>query len=143
MKTHLQAIKILLCALTLGIGVAAPAPSSGRTNILEGGFLRGASPDNDQPTNWVYVSAFQMDTNLVTYALWTSVYQWATNHGYSFSNAGSGFGANPVQSVNWYDVVKWCNARSKMGGFTPCYYTATGPNLQAVYTNGLVALKTN
>ena len=26
-----------------------------------------------------------------------------------------------MSSVNWYDVVKWCNARSEMEGRTPCY----------------------
>jgi formylglycine-generating enzyme required for sulfatase activity len=26
-----------------------------------------------------------------------------------------------VHSVNWYDIVKWCNARSEMEGLTPCY----------------------
>jgi hypothetical protein len=26
-------------------------------------------------------------------------------------------------SVNWYDVVKWCNARSEKDGLTPVYYT--------------------
>ena len=52
------------------------------------------------------------------------VYQWATNHGYSFDYAGSGKAANhPVQTVNWYDCVKWCNARSEMEGLTPAYYT--------------------
>ena len=59
-----------------------------------------------------------MDTNRgELQALWDEVYQWATNHGYSFDNAGSGKAANhPVQTVNWYDCVKWCNARSREGG---------------------------
>jgi formylglycine-generating enzyme required for sulfatase activity len=28
-----------------------------------------------------------------------------------------------VQSITWYDVVKWCNARSQMEGLSPVYYT--------------------
>jgi len=72
----------------------------------------------------VTVSAFYMDVNLVSYSQWKSVYYWATNHGYSFDFAGSGKAANhPVQTVNWYDVVKWCNARSEQAGKTPVYYT--------------------
>jgi hypothetical protein len=40
-----------------------------------------------------------MDQYDVTYALWQQVYNWATNHGYSFDNAGSGKAANhPVQT---------------------------------------------
>jgi len=69
------------------------------------------------------VSAFYMDVNEVTLSQWQSVYYWATSNGYTFA-AGAGKGPNhPVQSVNWYDVVKWCNARSEQAGKTPVYYT--------------------
>jgi formylglycine-generating enzyme required for sulfatase activity len=55
--------------------------------------------------------------------------------GYSFDNAGSGKAANhPVQTVTWYDVVKWCNARSQKEGKTPAYYTDAA--MTQVYTNG-------
>ncbi len=68
------------------------------------------------------VSAFYMDRTEVTKAQWDTVYNWAVSHGYSFANAGSGKAANhPVQTVSWYDCVKWCNARSQMEGRTPCY----------------------
>ena len=80
------------------------------------------------------VSAFYMDTNLVSYSQWQSVYSYATNHGYGFDYAGSGKAANhPVQTVDWYDVVKWSNARSQQAGLTPVYYTDAG--LTQVYTN--------
>jgi formylglycine-generating enzyme required for sulfatase activity len=85
------------------------------------------------PTN-VYVSAFYMDVNLVSYSQWQSVYFWATNHGYSFFTAGSGKAANqPVQTLYWYDAVKWCNARSQQAGKTPVYYTDSGST--QVFTN--------
>jgi formylglycine-generating enzyme required for sulfatase activity len=78
------------------------------------------------PTN-VMVSMFYMDTNLVTSNLWCSVYNYATNNGYSFVHAG-GFKLTtwtnyPVEMVDWYDCVKWCNARSQQAGLTPVYYT--------------------
>jgi formylglycine-generating enzyme required for sulfatase activity len=80
-----------------------------------------------------------MDTNLVSYTQWQSVYSYATAHGYTFDNAGSGKAANhPVQTVNWYDVVKWCNARSQQAGLTPVYYTDSV--LTRVYTNGDLTL---
>ena len=89
---------------------------------------------NAVPTN-VTVSAFYMDANLVTYSQWLSVYNWATNNGYGFDNPGSGGASNqPVQDVDWYDAVKWCNARSQLQGLTPAYYSDT--NLTQVYTNG-------
>ena len=66
--------------------------------------------------------AFYMDRTEVTKAHWDTVYNWAIAHGYGFDNAGSGKASNhPVQTVNWYDCVKWCNARSQMEGKTPCY----------------------
>jgi formylglycine-generating enzyme required for sulfatase activity len=36
-----------------------------------------------------------------------------------------------VHSVTWYDIVKWCNARSQKEGLTPCY-TVSG----ATYKTG-------
>ncbi len=72
------------------------------------------------------VSSFYMDRTKVTKAQWDRVYNWAVSHGYSFDNAGSGKASNhPVQNVNWYDCVKWCNARSEMEGKTPCYNLST------------------
>src|ERR1035438_9229468 len=64
-----------------------------------------------------------MDVNLVTESQWRSVYSYAVNNGYSFDNVGSGsdVGHQPVQTVNWYDAVKWCNARSQQAGLTPVY----------------------
>ena len=41
-----------------------------------------------------------------------------------------------MQTVDWYDTVKWCNARSQQAGLTPVYYTDAG--LTQVYTNGEV-----
>jgi formylglycine-generating enzyme required for sulfatase activity len=86
------------------------------------------------PTN-VYVSTFYMDTRPVSYTQWQTLYNWATSHGYGFDNPGSGKAANhPVQSVNWYDTVKWCNARSQQAGLTAVYYTDAG--LTRLYMNG-------
>ena len=70
------------------------------------------------------VSAFYMDVNEVTLSQWQSVFYWATSNGYGFTNVGAGKGPNhPVQTVSWYDCVKWCNARSEQVGKTPVYYT--------------------
>ena len=117
---------------------------SGMTLIPAGSFTMGDNLDgmnNARPTN-VTVSAFYMDVNLVSYSQWQGVYNWATNHGYIFTSAGSGKAANhPVQEVDWYDVVKWSNARSVQAGLTPVYYTDAG--LTKVYTNGEVTVYVN
>jgi formylglycine-generating enzyme required for sulfatase activity len=129
--------------------VYASPSSKGMAAITNGWFLRGdandANANGDAPTNQVFVSAFQMDTNLVSVALWQQVYNYAmnTNQNYGFTaNAGVGTAANhPVHTVSWYDAVKWCNARSEMEGLQPCYYTDA--NRTSVYRSGVVVLATN
>jgi sulfatase modifying factor 1 len=110
---------------------------SGMVLIPAGSFTMGDSLDGENdatPTVSVTVSAFYMDTNLVSYSQWQTVYNWAASHGYGFDNAGAGKAANhPVQTVSWYDSVKWSNARSQQAGLTPVYYTDAG--LTQVYTN--------
>jgi sulfatase modifying factor 1 len=117
-----------------------PPTADGMALIPAGSFTIGDTLDEETDailTN-VYVSAFYMDTNLVSSNQWAGVYAYATSHGYSFDNAGSGkAGNNPVQTVNWYSVVKWCNARSKEAGLTPVYYKDAG--LTQVYTSGDLA----
>jgi formylglycine-generating enzyme len=120
----------------------------GMALIPAGSFTMGDTLDGESdsvPTVCVTVSGFYMDTNLVSYSQWQTVYNWAIANGYDFDNPGSGSAANqPVQSVDWYDAVKWSNARSEMAGLTPCYYTdatqttvyRSGENdLQACFVN--------
>ena len=132
-----------------------PSPPSGMALIPAGSFTMGDSfgegYPSERPVHTVYVSAFYMDSNLVSYTLWTNVYQWATNHGYSFDHAGSSAGGSdyskgptyPVTYVDWYDVVKWCNARSEMGGLTPCYCTNASLGQMKIYRSGTNDLATN
>jgi formylglycine-generating enzyme required for sulfatase activity len=112
-------------------------PPFGMVLIPAGSFTMGDTMDGETnaiPTS-VTVSAFYMDVNLVSYTQWQSVYSWATNHGYGFDHAGSGKAANhPACSINWYDCIKWSNARSQQAGLTPAYYTDSG--LTQVYNNG-------
>ncbi|MGH7952626.1 MAG: formylglycine-generating enzyme family protein [Limisphaerales bacterium] len=115
-------------------------PPAGMALIPAGSFTIGDTLDGEIdaiPTN-IYVSAFYMDVNLVTYQLWQTVYNAAISFdGYSFNNAGSGKNNvtnQPVQTVDWYDCVKWCNARSQLAGLTPVYYTDAG--LTQVYKTG-------
>jgi formylglycine-generating enzyme required for sulfatase activity len=106
-------------------------PPSGMVLIPAGSFTMGNCMDpsegntDELPLHTVYVSAFYMDKYDVTKALWDSVYQWAIVHGYTFDNPGSGKAStHPVQTIDWYDCVKWCNARSEKEGRVPAYYTS-------------------
>jgi len=131
-----------------------PNPPAGMMLIPAGLFTMGNTHAGDTfndgapeevPTHTVTVAAFYMDKYEVTQALWEEVYNWATNHGYSFDHPGSWFaGVNyskgqnhPVHSVNWHDTVKWCNARSEMENKLPAYYTNAA--LSGRYRSGQVA----
>jgi formylglycine-generating enzyme required for sulfatase activity len=117
-----------------------PPTADGMAHIPAGSFTIGDTLDGetDAIPATVYVSAFYMDTNLVSSNQWAGVYSYATSNGYSFDNAGAGkAGNNPVQTVNWYDVVKWSNARSQQAGLAPVYYRDAG--LTQVYKSGDLA----
>ena len=88
------------------------------------------------PVHSVYVRAFYMAKYETTKELWDSVRAWGGDNGYTDLAAGNGSyaskGANhPVHSITWYDMVKWCNARSQKENLTPCY-TVSG----ATYKTG-------
>lgn len=136
MRYAIRAVKwmsILLLAGTLAVW-------AGNTVLIPAGsFVMGAATNVGQesfsgetPQHTVYVSAFYMDRYEVTSNLWREVYTWATNRRYSFEGTWSGKAPNhPIHSVDWYDAIAWCNARSQREGFTPCYTNADG----TVYTN--------
>ena len=109
--------------------VLIPAGTNIGTNPLaEGESYHGWYPETYSLT----VSAFYMSKYEESKAKWDEVRAWAANHGYTDLPAGGGKGpTHPVQEVNWYDVVKWCNARSEMEGRIPCY-TVSG----AAYRTG-------
>ncbi len=84
--------------------------------------LEGTS--DELPVHSVDVSAFFMAKYEVTKELWDTVRTWGETHGYTDLAVGAAKAANhPVQTISWYDMVKWCNARSEMESLTPCYTT--------------------
>jgi formylglycine-generating enzyme len=103
--------------------------------IPEGPFQMGdqSSPrvgyPDELPVHTVKVSAFYMGKYEVTKELWDEVRAWGIHNGYTDLTKGNEVyaskGANhPVHTLNWYDVIKWCNARSQKEGLTPCYKVA-------------------
>lgn len=114
-----------------------PNPPAGMSYIPAGPCSMGDAfseeSSAERPVHTVDVSAFYIDKTEVTKAKWDDVHAWATANGYTF-DSGSGLGKatnHPVHTVSWYDVVKWCNARSQKEGLTPCF-TIGG----AVYKTG-------
>ena len=124
--------------------VATPGVTAGMVLIPAGSFTMGDSfgegASYELPTQSVEVSAFYIDKDEVMSGLWDEVKTWAVGHGYGFDNEGSGLGPNhPVENVDWYDVVKWCNARSEKEGRVAAYYTDEAQT--QVYRTGQVSVE--
>lgn len=99
--------------------VLIPGGTNSGTNPLADGESYSA---NYPETYSLTVDSFYMDQYPVTKALWDDVRTWALENGYTDLPVGGGKGPDhPVHSVNWYDAVKWCNARSERDGLTPVY----------------------
>ena len=114
-----------------------PAPPPGMVYIPAGVFQMGDNLDgltDALPVHNVALNAFFMDRFEVTKELWQSVQAWSTGHSFSISGGSYYAAGHPVQSISWYDMVKWCNARSEKEGLTPCYYTDTAQTL--IYRTG-------
>ncbi len=116
-----QAVKFRVTASS------TPSAPDGFALVPAGSFTMGRTSgdtDSNAPPVSVYVSAFYMAKYEVTKALWDEVRTWGLANGYTDLPVGSGKAANhPVHSINWYAMVKWCNARSVKEGLTPAYYT--------------------
>jgi formylglycine-generating enzyme required for sulfatase activity len=114
--------------------------------IPAGAFQMGRTSGDtgsNAPSVSVTVSAFYMGKNEVTKALWEDVHTWATANGYTDMGAGSGKATNhPVQWMFWWDVIKWCNARSEKEGLAPCY-TIGGTVMKTGFTEPTVNWSAN
>ncbi|MCX6152761.1 MAG: formylglycine-generating enzyme family protein [Candidatus Kapabacteria bacterium] len=76
---------------------------------------------NETPVHKVIISrAFYIGKYKVTQGLWKSV----------MGNNPSDFkGDNrPVEHINWFEAIEFCNKKSKIDGFSPCY-TINGINV--------------
>jgi uncharacterized repeat protein (TIGR02543 family) len=98
---------------------------SGMVRVEGGTFMMGRTSgdtDADAPPVNVTVSPFFLQDRETTKALWDEVRLWAASEGYTDLSAGESKAFNhPVHEINWWDAIKWCNARSEKSGLTPCY----------------------
>jgi formylglycine-generating enzyme required for sulfatase activity len=85
--------------------------------LVSGGTLPASSE-----LGAVSVSTFYIGKYEVQWGEFQTVRSWAAAHGYDIGTVGAGDGSDyPVTDVNWYQALKWCNARSEMEGRTPVY----------------------
>ena len=85
-------------------------------------LIQGGNMPKDSELRGQRIPAFEIARFEATFGEWKEVQFWAVVNGYTFDNSGSGAtDRHPVANVSWYDVVKWCNAKSEMEGLTPVY----------------------
>lgn len=102
-------------------------------NVAGGTFGAGTNFQGQAATA---VKIGETEVNLTE---WQSVRAYAVANGFDLA-AGSGKSSTaPVENVDWYDAVKWCNAATlQQGTLTPVYYTATLA-ITALSSSGTVA----
>ncbi|MDR2484547.1 MAG: formylglycine-generating enzyme family protein, partial [Treponema sp.] len=98
-------------------GPVQPVPA-GFVKIPGGTFMMGSPADepgraSNETQHQVTVGSFYMGRYAVTQAEWRAV---MGNNPSSFEG-----GSLPVECVNWYDAVEYCNKRSRREGLSPAY----------------------
>ena len=109
---------------TGGTGILAVSGTGKPAVSLSGNMISVAAGTLPQVSELkgIAVSAFHIGKYEVTQTEWQQVRTWAASRGYSDLPTGGGASGNiPVSMVSWYDVVKWCNAKSEMEGLPPVY----------------------
>ncbi len=134
---------------TVTVGNGFSAVTSGPVRVEDslfalipaGVFLMGNKDFLDAPEHLVDLSSFYVGRTEVTGDEWRNVLSWALENGYEFGGVGEFKGPNyPITDVNWYDALKWCNAKSEKEGLPPCYYTQPNFTPGTVYRTGQVDL---
>ena len=118
------------------IEATAPSGTKGFFKVVGGGDTSGVMIRVQGGTIPQYVSnlsgrivaTFKIGKTEVTWGEWQRVWEWAVQHGYDFAfpDRGAATAAHPVRHVNWFDAVKWCNAKSEMEGLMPVYHVIGG-----------------
>jgi formylglycine-generating enzyme required for sulfatase activity len=101
------------------------------TAFVVSGFLLEATEtrinDGNQTSSFIKVevndgSPFYFGTHEVTLDEWQQIRSWAIDNGYQIQSEGfAASPAHPVTEVTWFDVIKWCNAKSQKENLNPVY----------------------
>ena len=118
--------------------IAAGTTGIGMVLITGGTFQMGSNNtalesltgNDEEPVHSVTVSSFYMDTTDVTQAS----YQSLMGVNPSYFDSGVTASHRPVEEVDWYDAVLYCNARSKHDGYDTVYsYSSIYSNTYGIY----------
>jgi formylglycine-generating enzyme required for sulfatase activity len=117
----MKLVKSVLVVLALAFGVA-PSNAAYNTLITVTGGTFGAG------TNFAGQAApsVKMGETEVNWTEFQAVKAYGLTIGFDFdANASGNSSTAPVENLNWYTALKWCNVGSIDDGKTPAYYTRT------------------
>jgi len=113
----LSVMRLLLALLLTATSVIAVDHAILGMVVVKGGLLPPASKLAGESVANFYIAKCE-----VTWVEWQTVRTFAVAHGYDLDGSGAGSAdSHPVREVSWFDVVKWCNAKSEMDGLVPAY----------------------
>lgn len=109
----------------------SPIPADFKKIPATGGFSMGSETgeDDEKPVRTVKLDAFYMCDHEVTQAEYTAIV--GSNRSKFKGNdnlpaAGEVQKNRPVERVQWYEAIIYCNKRSVKEGLQPCYYMEIG-----------------
>jgi sulfatase modifying factor 1 len=131
MEEKMRVTKLLVWIFLWGLIVGFILSSEGKfltgdlpgmVFVKGGTFIMGADDNetDEKPIHDVTLDSFYMGKYEVTQKEWNAV----MGNNPSFFNGAN----NPVEKVDWYDAIAYCNRRSKMEKLTPCY-SGSGDNI--------------
>lgn len=85
-------------------------------------FLMGSDSTGDYTASMAHTVIFTKDYYMDTVDVTQGQYLAVTGTNPAYFNGDLN---RPMESISWYDAVKFCNQRSILEGLTPCYDTTT------------------
>ena len=152
MTYFLHLLRYIAYVLVVLFGQTTTADSIKMQYLSGGTFWMGDNKnlEDEQPLHPLSLSSYFIDVKEVHIWHWEKVSNWAVKNGYEFSDSiqlrkkGPYWYTDdselifPMNMVNWYDAIKWCNARSELEGRTPVYYTDS--SYDSIYKKGEIDL---
>ena len=150
---RLNSVKLFIyCTLVLQPVSILNAVAENMVEVKASSFYMGENDiqDDEEPIHLVRVSSFHVDRYEVTVGDWEEVRDWALLNDYEFSleqyyplrgssyNSETSANSYPMNMINWFDALKWCNARSEYFGRKPVYYLNAAKS--EVYISGEIEI---
>lgn len=88
-----------------------------RRNLLGSGADIGARPLPPEQ-----VESFLIGMHCVRSSEWLIVLDWARQNNFEINSGEAETPNHPITNINFYDAIKWCNAKSMFLGHEPVYW---------------------